>query len=443
METNLEEILVSRKVYRRMMWFLVLLFICSYLDRINMSFAALSMNRELGLTAATFGIASSMFYVMYIVAEIPSNVIMQRVGARLWIPRIMITWGLASSACIFAVGPNSLYALRAVVGLAEAGFMPGILLYMTYWFPEAYRARASTLFIMAQPITILFGSALSGGILEMHGVLGLSGWRWLFIFEGIPSVVLGVVAFFYLSNRPEQAKWLTQSEKGILRLALNRVSGRSGESRNVVDSLEMSLTKQLLQWPIVLMALCYFGLVMSLSTNSTWVPQIVRAVLPHASLLHIGLITAVPSLVAIGSMYCWGAHSDRTLERVWHVVIPMLIAAAGWLTVALSPIPVVKFVGLVMVAAGTFSAQAIFWSLAPRFLSEKAKAVGIGAISVVGMLGTTVGPTIIGLLHDLTGGFQAGLSFVACCAFAGAICVGVVQITVHRKAEGKTIHRLS
>lgn len=443
METISEEKAVSRKVFRRLMWFLVLLFIFSYLDRINMSFAALSMNRDLGLTATTFGVASSMFYVMYVVAEIPSNLAMRRVGARLWIPRIMITWGLASMACVFAIGPKSLYLLRALVGLAEAGFMPGILLYMTYWFPESYRARASTLFVMAQPITILFGSTMSGAILEMHGFLGLAGWRWLFIIEGVPSVILGIVAFFFLSNRPEEAKWLSDKEKATLCLVLERDDKRAAKQVKGCDGAEISLGRQLVQPPVILLGLCYFGIVMSLSTNSTWVPQIVRSFAPHSGLVEIGIVAAVPSLVAIVAMNLWGAHSDKHRERAWHVVIPMTIAAAGWLCVALGDSPTLRFVGLILCSAGTFSAQAIFWTLAPQYLSRSARAVGIGAISVVGMLGTAVGPAVIGFLHDLTGGFGTSLSFVAVCVLAGAMCVACIRGHRRDKVNGKAVESLS
>ncbi|MDR5777322.1 MFS transporter [Caballeronia sp. LZ002] len=434
METTPEEIAVSRKVFRHLMWFLVLLFICSYLDRINISFAALTMNRDLGLNATTFGIAGSMFYVMYVVAEIPSNLVMQRVGAKLWIPRIMITWGLASMACIFAVGPRSLYLLRALLGLAEAGFMPGILLYLTCWFPESCRARASTLFIMAQPVTTLFGSAVSGSILGMDGFLGLAGWRWLFIFEGVPSVILGVVAFFILANRPEEAMWLNGIEKATLRFALER-DDRQATARAGGDAgPAIPVWRQLSQLPLILLGLCYFGLVMSLSTNSTWVPQIVRGLAPHAGLFEVGIIAAVPSLVTIVAMSLWGAHSDRNRERKWHVAIPMLVAAAGWLTVARAPTPALRFAGLILCSAGTFSAQAIFWTLAPQYLSLTARAAGIAAINVVGMLGTAVGPAVIGGLHDLTGDFGAGLSFVAVCVLVGALCtISILQTSAPRE----------
>ncbi|WP_158601915.1 MFS transporter [Pararobbsia silviterrae] len=443
MNTSTEEVAVSRKVYARLVWFLVLMFICSYLDRINMSFAALSMNRDLGLTATSFGIAGSVFYLAYVVAEIPSNLAMQRLGARLWIPRIMITWGLASAACMFATGPSSLYVFRALVGLAEAGFMPGVLLYLTYWFPEAYRARASTLFIMAQPITILFGSSLSGALLEMNGFMGLAGWRWLFLIEGVPSIALGIVAFFYLDNRPSDAKWLSDEEKVILRRTLERDEERLAKLSGHTTLEKRSLGSQIFSAPVVLLALCYFGLVMSLNTNSTWVPQIVHGLIPHASLFHVGLIAAIPSLVAIVAMTYWGAHSDRRGERAWHVVIPMCVAALGWLGVALLGTPSLRFVGLILSSCGTFAAQAIFWTLAPRYLSESARPVGIAAINVVGMIGTAAAPAIVGVLHDLTGGFRAGLGFVAISAVAGAACIVAIRFSRHRVSYSDAAEHLA
>jgi ACS family 4-hydroxyphenylacetate permease-like MFS transporter len=416
-----EEEAVVRKIYRRMVWFLVLLFVTSYLDRINISYAALTMNKELGLTATMFGLASSIFYIAYICAEIPSNMLMPYFGARIWIPRIMITWGLASAATIFAQGPYSLYVLRALTGLAEAGFMPGILLYLTYWFPASRRARATSVFIMAQPITIVFASTLSGLILEMHGLFGLSGWRWLFLLEGLPAMVLGVVAYFYLDNSPAAATWLSAREKEVLAKAIER-----DETGTKVKSVSGSTFAELFSAPVLLLCFAYLGLVVSLVTNSTWVPQIVRAVHPDSHFAVIGLIAAVPALAAIIVMLQWGKHSDRTNERRWHVAIPMLMAAVGWMMVASLESPLLRLIGLAFCAAGTFAAQGIFWTLPASFLSSKARPIGIAMVNTVGMLGTTVGPVVVGWLRDVTGSFTAGLIFVACCIVAGAIAVVII-----------------
>jgi MFS transporter, ACS family, 4-hydroxyphenylacetate permease len=419
-----EETAVARKVYRRLSWFLVLLFICSYLDRINISFAALAMNKDLGLTATMYGLAGSIFYIAYVLAEIPSNMMMPRFGARIWIPRIMITWGLASAATVFAVGPYSLYALRALTGLAEAGFMPAVLLYLTYWFPSAYRARATALFIMAQPITIMFGSSVSGLILDMHGFLGLAGWRWLFLFEGLPAVVLGVIAFLYLSNRPEEANWLTAREKSVMRNALAKSEMTARNER--AGAPTSGILSELFSAPVLLLALTYLGLVVSLVTNSTWVPQIVRAFVGNGSYATIGLIAALPSLAAILIMPLWSASSDRRQERRWHVMLPMGLAAIGWLCVALLSDPTLRLVGLMFCSVGTFAAQGIFWTLPATFLSPRARPVGIAMVNTIGMIGTTIGPVTVGWLKDFTGTFVSGLVFVASCVALSALCVLIV-----------------
>lgn len=420
-EFSADEDAVVRKVYRRLVWFLIALFICSYLDRINISFAALAMNKDLNLTATMFGLASSIFYVAYIAAEIPSNMMMPRFGARIWIPRIMITWGLASAATMFASGPYSLYALRALTGLAEAGFMPGILLYLTYWFPSSYRARAIAFFIMAQPITIMFGSSLSGLILDMHGFLGLAGWKWLFLLEGLPAIVLGVIAYFYLADRPETAKWLSPREREVLLGALARDEANIQKSRSVAS--QGGIFRELMSPPVLLLAFTYLGLVVSLITNSTWVPQIVRAVVPGGSFATIGLIAAIPPFAAILTMSFWGKHSDHHQERRWHIVLPMSLAALGWLCVALLDNPTGRLIGLVFCAVGTFSAQGIFWTLPATFLSTEARPIGIAMINTIGMLGTTVGPIAVGWLKDYTGTFAAGLVFVAGSILLGTVCV--------------------
>ena len=205
-----------RTIFRRVVWFLFFLYILAYLDRINIGFAALAMNRDLGLTPTTFGIANTIFYLGYLAFEVPSNIMLARFGARVWLARIMVTWGIASTATALAMGETSLYALRLVVGIAEAGFVPGVLLYLTYWFPHTHRARANAFFMVAQPVAIAFGSLLSGYILRMDGILGVDGWRWVFILEGVPSIVLGVVTFFYLKDRPRDASWLTGEQRAAI-----------------------------------------------------------------------------------------------------------------------------------------------------------------------------------------------------------------------------------
>jgi ACS family 4-hydroxyphenylacetate permease-like MFS transporter len=262
---------VFRRVFRRLIWFLFILLVVSFMDRINIAFAALTMNRDLGLSAAAYGMSLTVFYAAYTLFEIPSNLALARFGARVWIARIMITWGFASAATMLAVGIWSLYGIRALVGAAEAGFLPGILLYLTYWFPRTCRARANALFIMGIPATIAIASTISGIILQMDGFFGLAGWRWLFLLEGVPAVALGIVCLFYLDDGPQRAQWLSEIEKREIAARLER-----DRALEQTPATQRGILSQLGSGNVVLLSAAYFGLVTSLNANSTWVPQIVH-----------------------------------------------------------------------------------------------------------------------------------------------------------------------
>ncbi len=391
-----------------------------------MGFAALSMNKALGLSTTMFGLANTIFFIAYVSAEIPSNMALARFGARVWIPRIMITWGIASMACMFATGANSLYVLRALVGLAEAGFMPGVLLYITMWFPSEHRARAMSLFIMAQPITLIFGSTVSGAILDIDGAAGLAGWQWLFLLEGLPSVALGIIAYFYLSDRPANAKWLSSEEKATLGRAMARNPAPQGRS-SAARTLRRSIVHELLSTPVVLLSVAYFGVANTLNANSTWVPQIVREVVPGSSLSMIGSLVAIPPVFAVCLMPLWSAHSDRRHERVWHFVLPLALAGAGFTCIILSHAPLLKFAGLIGVAVGAFAAQGIFWTLPGIYLSEEARPVGIALVNTIGILGLSIGPLIIGMLKDLTHSFNPGLVYVVVTIVVSITCILAVS----------------
>ncbi len=408
---------VVRKVSRRLIPFLFLLYVFAYLDRINIGFAALSMNRDLGLTATMFGLANTIFYVGYFLFEIPSNLMLARFGARVWIPRIMITWGIASTATMFASSPGSLYLIRFLVGVAEAGFLPGVLLYLTYWFPPSHRARANAVFMIAMPVTIAFGASISGLILQWcDGVLGMEGWRWLFLVEGLPSVLLGSVAAFYLTSRPSEAKWLTDSEKSLLQASL----GHANPSRT-------SAFREILSREVILLSIAYFGLTMTLNTNATWTPTIAREALEKTSLSVVGIVVAIPALLTALVMPLWSARSDRKKERTGHIVLPMGLAALGWLLVATAPDPWARFVGLVCVSMGAFAAMAVFWTVPPAILSAAARPAGIAFISSCGILASAMSPLLVGWLRDLTESFTAAILFVAGALVAAAALVIVVR----------------
>jgi MFS transporter, ACS family, 4-hydroxyphenylacetate permease len=415
---------VFRKVFQRLIWFLFILLVVSFMDRINIAFAALTMNKDLGLSAAAFGVSLTVFYAAYTLCEIPSNLMLAKLGARLWIARIMITWGLASAATMFAVGVWSLYGTRALVGAAEAGFLPGILLYLTYWFPRTCRARANALFIMGIPATIAIASTVSGFILQMHGFLGLAGWRWLFLLEGLPAVVLGIICLFYLDNGPAHANWLSDDEKREIasRLERDRVLEQTAATKR-------SILSQLGSRNVVLLSAAYFGLVTSLNANSTWVPQIVRGFVPGASYAIIGLLTALPAILTVAVMPLWGSSSDRRNERDWHLRIAMLVAAIGWLLVISFNLPAVRYIGLVLVSLGSFCGLLTFWTFpaSAAILSSEARPAGIALINCIGIGGgSAIGPMVVGYLKDVTGSFTSGLVYVVAMLIMGVICIAMV-----------------
>jgi ACS family 4-hydroxyphenylacetate permease-like MFS transporter len=413
---------VMRKVFRRLMWFLFVLLIISFIDRINVAFAGLSMNKDLGLTASMFGMAITLFYIGYFLCEIPSNLLLARFGAKIWIARIMITWGIASAGTMFATGEWSLYFWRALTGIAEAGFLPGVLLYLTYWFPRSYRARASALFIMGIPTAIAVASLLSGMILQMDGILGLAGWRWLFLLEGLPAVIFGVAAYFYLTDRPAHAGWLTDAEKATLEARMRQ--DRALEEQT--GTAKGSVMRELMSPNVILLCVAYFGLVSSLNANATWTPQVVRGFAGGASFFVIGIITAVPAVLTLLAMPFWGKSSDRRKERPWHVRIPMLVAVAGWLCVIGFSNPGLKFLGLTLVSVGSYCGMLTFWTLPANaaILSPAARPAGIALINSVGIGGgSAIGPLVVGFLKDWSGSFTPGFLYVIAMLLMGVVCI--------------------
>ena len=416
---------LMRKVSRHLLGFLFVLFVFSFLDRINIGFAGLTMMQDLGLSGTQFGFATTLFYIAYIACSIPSNIVLARIGARRWIGSMMIAWGLASTATLFASGPASLYALRFLVGVTEAGFLPGMLLYLTYWFPSAYRARANALFMIAMPVTAAIGSALSGVILGLDGHWGLKGWQWLFLLEGMPSVLLGLAVYGYLDDAPGKANWLSKLEQQVLARML------AAEHKPVAPAAargKSSVLAEMCSPTVLKFGIAYFCLVNTLAMVAVWTPLIVKSFSGGASNTQIGLLAAIPQICTVIGMIAWGRRSDRLQERRWHIVWPMLLSAAGWLCTAYSGNPVLQLLGVCMASTGAYTAMSVFWTTPDRALSLGARAIGIAVINATGNIGSALNPVVVGWLKDVTHSFSTGLLYASVLLVAGAAIVLTLPI---------------
>ncbi|HEY1966048.1 MAG TPA: MFS transporter, partial [Acidobacteriaceae bacterium] len=369
-----------RKITWRLIPFLMLLYLVAFLDRINVGFAALTMNRDIGLTSQMFGLGSGIFFIGYFVFEVPSTVILHKVGARFWIGRVMITWGIVSVAMAFTRGPISFYVLRFLLGLAEAGFFPGIILYLSYWFPSNHRSAVTAMFMAAAPAAGFIGSPISAALMQLNGLLGLHGWRWLFLVEGFPALVLGFITFRFLTDRPAVATWLTEDERDWLSSTIKR------EESSIKDPRSHNVWRALADWKVLALSLAYFGTSAGLYTIGFWAPLIVKRL--GFSVFNVGLLVAIPNLIAIVGMILWSRNSDRTGERYWHAAIACLIAAAGMaLAARAGSSAFLAIAGLSLTAFGVSAAKPPLWCIPTTFFAGTAAAASIGLINSLGTLG--------------------------------------------------------
>jgi ACS family tartrate transporter-like MFS transporter len=395
------------------------LYIVSFLDRVNVGFAALQMNEDLGFSGTVYGLGAGIFFIGYFLFEIPSNLILERIGARVWIARIMITWGVISAAMFLVQGPASFYVLRFLLGLAEAGFFPGIILYLTYWFPARERARRVALFMAAIPIAGVIGSPLSGALLTLSG-FGLAGWQIMFLAEGLPAVILGFVVLRYLPDGPEDAGWLEPEERDWLRNALDR------ENRIKSSHGEYTIRRAMTDGNVWLLCGVYFGVVTSVYGVTFWLPLITRD-LSGLGDFAVGLLGAIPYVAGVIGMVLFARHSDATGERRWHVAVAAFVGMVGLILTGATSLPAVEMAALTLAALGIYSTLATFWSLPTAFLSGTAAAAGIALINSVGNLGGFVGPYAVGYLSDATGSYYAGLLFLAVLMLLAGILALVVR----------------
>ena len=413
------------KVGRRLIPFLMLCYLGAYLDRVNVGFAKLQMLNDLRFSETIYGIGAGIFFLGYFLFEVPSNVILHKVGARNWLARIMLTWAVISASFVFVKSPTVFYVLRFLLGVAEAGFAPGVILYLTYWFPAARRAKALSLFFMAIPLAGIVGGPLSGYIMHaFQGVQGLAGWKWLFMLEALPSLFLGVAILFYLDNGIAGAKWLSDEEKALLR--------RNVEKDNAQTVKHLSIRAFIGDRRLWLMAAIYFCVVMGQYGLTFWLPTIVRRT-GVADPLWVGILTAIPYLCAIVALPLIGASADKRRERRLHLAIPMLVSAAGFATLPMLGSVGASIVCVSIAAAGILASSSQFWSLPTAVLGGMSAAAGIAAVNCFANLAGFFSPAIVGWLNDFTGKSTAGLIFISIAIVIGAALVFFVPAkTVNR-----------
>ncbi|WP_246793190.1 MFS transporter [Burkholderia perseverans] len=416
---------IESRVTRKLMWriipFVMLLYFVSFLDRVNVGFAALTMNASLGLTPTAFGLGGGLFFIGYFLFEVPSNLILSKVGARIWIARVMISWGIVSAASALVTGPASFYSVRFLLGVAEAGFFPGIIYYLAQWFPTRQRAVAAAWFMAAAPISTALGSPLSGAIMQLPPVFGLADWQLLYVIEAVPAVLLGFVVLRALTDTPAQAHWLADDERAWLIAKLKSEAdarhARAGHTLGPIAALRDAR--------VLALALIYFGTSAGLYTLGLWAPLIIRQY--GFGSLQTGLLNAIPSVLAVVAMILWARHSDRTGERTWHVVIPCALACVGFVFAGGSTTIVGVIAALVIVNIGISAAKAPLWAMPSLFLSGSGAAAGIAMINSIGNLGGFVGPFAIGWLKGVTGGYAAGLYVVGASLALSAVLTLVLS----------------
>jgi len=418
--TEIEQTTMARVTWR-LLPFLLLLYIISWLDRVNVGFAKLQMNADLGLSETAYGLGAGIFFLAYAACEIPSNALLVRYGARLWIARIMITWGLISAGMMFVQGETSFYVMRFLLGAAEAGFLPGIVYYLSDWFPRRHRARAVSWFMIGIPLSVVFGGPLSGWIMqhfdEYHG---LHGWQWMYLAEGLPAVVLGFVVLGFLTEKPADARWLTAEQREWLNAHIfaERTEAEARHRLSFGDAIGHPTV-----WLLAIIMFCCqtgsYGLTL-------WVPTIVKSVSGYSD-FQVGMFSAIPYIAAAIGMVLVGRSSDRSGERFLHIAVPSVIGALGFIATGMIVSPLAAMIALSVAAVGDYSTRGPFWALPGRFLTGSAAAAGIALINAMGAVGGFIGPYAVGYLKDATGSFASPLYLLAGILFAGAILTLVLR----------------
>ena len=416
-----------RRVSWRLLPFLILAYVVAYVDRVNAGFAALQMNKDIGLSSTVFGLGGGIFFISYFLCEVPSNLVLEKVGARRWIARIMITWGIVSGLMALAAGPKSFVLIRFLLGAAEAGFFPGVILYLTYWFPAERRAHIVGLFMVAIPVAGVIGSPISGLLLGLNGLLGLRGWQWLFILEAAPAVLLGFICLFWLTDRPEHASWLAPEQRAWL---ASRLAEERAQAKRVAY---LSLWQVLRNRHVLTLAVVYIGMATSSSGLALWQPQFLKSF--GLTNIQTGFLNAIPYVLAAIAMVIWARRSDRSGERIWHIAAPLAMCALGlllciWLTTLGA-----TMVLLSLATMGTSATRGPFWALSSEWLSAPVAAAGIAHINAIGTGCGFVTILLMGTIKDATESYP--LALLPIVAFTAIGTVAVLVIARQRVSSGR------
>lgn len=420
---KIDEEKLIKKLRWRLVPFLFLIYIISMMDRVNISFAALDMNAELGISATDFGLIAGIFFVAYFFFEIPSNVMMHKVGCRKWIARILLTWGTVTILTAFIHSVTQLGIMRVLLGIAEAGFYPGMILYITFWFPSKYMSKTLAFFMTGMAVNNIITGPISTYIMTNVAWLGLAGWRWLFIIEGIPAIICGFITLFWLVDRPNEAKFLSEDEKIWLTHQL-KVEREAKEAKAAMSM--WSALKNIRVWH---MAIIWFGYVCAMYGLSMWVPQIIKSLGQSFSNIQVGLMSTIPYFIGVICMVAVGRHSDKTMERRYHIGLPILISSIGLIGLTITNNIVISLFWIAFSTAGIYGFAGSYWSLPSAFLSEASAAVGIAFINSFGNLGGFIGPYAVGYIKDLTGSIEYGMYLLA----GFAIIAGLATLFIPKK----------
>lgn len=418
----MQEKAIVRKITLRIIPFVFLLYIVSYLDRANIGYAALEMNKELALSSEAFGFISGIFFLGYFLFEVPSNAMLNKFGARIWIARILISWGIIAALSAFAQNATHLYILRFLLGVAEAGFFPGVIVYLTYWFRAKELATTVSLFTAAIPVSYIIGAPLSTWIMDHINWLNWSGWRWMLFLEGVPAVVLGICCYFFLTDKPQDARWLKDEEKTWLLQEL------SNDQKAHKDIQHLSMMKTLKHPKVLYLAFIYFVYQCGSLGIGYWMPQIIKGFSTSLTHTQIGLIAMVPYIVATIAMVVWSRSSDKRNERKMHAAIPLLFASLAMLGAGLLQNPYLSVIMISITLAGLYSFKSPFWALPTLFLSRSTASISIAIINSVGNLGGFVGPAIIGVINGSTHNSTSGLLFLSFLLMAGFLMTALIRL---------------